>query len=177
MLKMSQAGRKARKAAAKVPVAEVTGAAEHAVESAREAFAEEVVPKVNAVTASLAAGAAAARSAVTEVADNAPAALAVLKGDAVASPKKRRGGKGKWFLLLGALAGGVAIAAYRRSSAKPDPWVTATPWAPPATNGAGSEASSAEPAVEDTAPAEDAAATDEANAAADASSANGAKTD
>ena len=73
------------------------------VESAREVFVEDVLPKVVSAIAAVAAGAAAAKDTATETAERAPDAFAVLKGDAVA---KQGGGKGKWLLLLGAIAAG-----------------------------------------------------------------------
>ena len=97
------------------------------VESAKDTFVDEVLPKVAQAIATVAAGAVAAKSAATEVAHNAPDAYSVLKGESAAKKK----GRGKWVLLLGALAAGAAVAAYRKSTAKPDPWATATPYAPP----------------------------------------------
>ena len=77
--------------------------------------------------ATIAAGAAAAKDTAGEAADRAPDAYAVLKGDAVV----KRGGKGKWILLLGALAAGAAVMAWRKSNERPDPWATAGPYTPP----------------------------------------------
>jgi hypothetical protein len=51
----------------------------------------------------------------------------VLKGDAVA----KKGGKGKWILLLGALAAGAAVMAWRKSNHRPDPWATAGSYTQP----------------------------------------------
>ena len=51
----------------------------------------------------------------------------MLKGDAVA----KKGGKGKWILLLGALAAGAAVMAWRKSNERPDPWATAGSYTPP----------------------------------------------
>jgi hypothetical protein len=98
------------------------------VESAREVFVEDVLPKVVSAIAAVAAGAAAAKDTATETAERAPDAFAVLKGDAVA---KQGGGKGKWLLLLGAIAAGAAIMAYRKSNERPDPWATAGTYTPP----------------------------------------------
>ena len=75
----------------------------------------------------IAAGAAAAKDSAAEAADRAPDAYAVLKGDAVA----KKGGKGKWLLLLGALAAGAAVMAWRKSNERPDPWATAGSYTPP----------------------------------------------
>jgi len=91
------------------------------VEQVREAFVDDVLPKVASALAAVAAGAAAAKESAVEAADRAPDAYAVLKGDAVA----KRGGKGKWILLLGALAAGAAVTAWRNGNHhRPDPWAT-----------------------------------------------------
>ena len=97
------------------------------VESARDTFVEDVLPKVASALAAIAAGAAAAKESAAEAAERAPDAYAVLKGDAVA----KKGGKGKWILLLGALAAGAAVMAWRRSNERPDPWATAGSYTPP----------------------------------------------
>ena len=97
------------------------------VEHARETFVDDVLPKVASALAAIAAGAAAARESAAEAADRAPDAYAVLKGDAVA----KKGGKGKWILLLGALAAGAAVMAWRKSNERPDPWATAGSYTPP----------------------------------------------
>ena len=97
------------------------------VEHARETFVEDVLPKLASALAAIAAGAAAAKESAVEAADRAPDAYAVLKGDAVA----KKGGKGKWILLLGALAAGAAVMAWRKSNERPDPWATAGSYTPP----------------------------------------------
>ena len=97
------------------------------VEHARDTFVEDVLPKVASALAAIAAGAAAAKESAAEAADRAPDAYAVLKGDAVA----KKGGKGKWILLLGALAAGAAVMAWRKSNERPDPWATAGSYTPP----------------------------------------------
>ena len=97
------------------------------VEHARETFVDDVLPKVASALAAIAAGAAAARESASEAAERAPDAYAVLKGDAVA----KKGGKGKWILLLGALAAGAAVMAWRKSNERPDPWATAGSYTPP----------------------------------------------
>ncbi len=97
------------------------------VEHARETFVDDVLPKVASALATIAAGAAAARESAAVAADRAPDAYAVLKGDAVA----KKGGKGKWILLLGALAAGAAVMAWRKSNERPDPWATAGSYTPP----------------------------------------------
>jgi hypothetical protein len=97
------------------------------VEHAREAFVEDVLPKLAGAVAAIAAGAAAARETAAEAAERAPDAYAVLKGDAVA----KKSGNGKWILLLGALAAGAAVTAWRKSNERPDPWATAGSYTPP----------------------------------------------
>ena len=97
------------------------------VEHARETFVEDVLPKIASALAAIAAGAAAAKESAAEAADRAPDAYAVLKGDAVA----KQGGKGKWILLLGAIAAGAAVMAWRKSNERPDPWATAGSYTPP----------------------------------------------
>ena len=97
------------------------------VEQARETFVDDVLPKGAGALAEIAAGAAAARESAVEAADRAPDAYAVLKGDAVA----KKGGKGKWILLLGAIAAGAAVMAWRKSNERPDPWATAGSYTPP----------------------------------------------
>ena len=97
------------------------------VEHAREAFVEDVLPKLASAVAAIAAGAAAARETAAEAAERAPDAYAVLKGDAVA----KKGAKGRWILLLGALAAGAAVMAWRKSNERPDPWATAGSYTPP----------------------------------------------
>jgi colicin import membrane protein len=97
------------------------------VEHAREAFVEDVLPKLASAVAAIAAGAAAARETAAEAAERAPDAYAVLKGDAVA----KKGSKGRWILLLGALAAGAAVMAWRKSNERPDPWATAGSYTPP----------------------------------------------
>jgi hypothetical protein len=97
------------------------------VEQARETFVDDVLPKVAGALATIAAGAAAARETAAVAADRAPDAYAVLKGDAVA----KKSGKGKWILLLGALAAGAAVMAWRKSNERPDPWATAGSYTPP----------------------------------------------
>ena len=86
-----------------------------------------MLPKIASALAAIAAGAAAAKETAAETADRAPDAYAVLKGDAVA----KKGGKGKWILLLGALAAGAAVMAWRKSNERPDPWASAGSYTPP----------------------------------------------
>ena len=93
------------------------------VEQVRETFVDDVLPKVAGGLAAIAAGAAAAKESAVEAVDRAPDAYAVLKGDAVA----KKGGKGKWIVLLGALAAGAAVMAWRQGNHRPNPWATASP--------------------------------------------------
>ncbi|MFW5470290.1 hypothetical protein ACOCJ4_09615 [Knoellia sp. CPCC 206435] len=93
------------------------------VQDARDTFVEEVVPKLASALATVLAGAAATKAAASEAADRAPDAYHVLKGDAVAKPAKRGGGKG--LVLLGLLAAGAAALAWKKSTEKKDPWATA----------------------------------------------------
>jgi hypothetical protein len=97
------------------------------VEQAREAFVDDVLPKIAGAIAAVAAGAAAAKESAVEAADRAPDAYAVLKGDAVA----KKGNRGTWLLVLGALAAGAAVVAWRRSNERPDPWASAGTYVPP----------------------------------------------
>jgi hypothetical protein len=97
------------------------------VEQARETFVDDVLPKVAGALATIAAGAAAARETAAVAAERAPDAYAVLKGDAVA----KKSGRGRWILLLGALAAGAAVMAWRKSNERPDPWATAGSYTPP----------------------------------------------
>ena len=97
------------------------------VEQARETFVDDVLPKIAGAIAAVAAGAAAAKESAVEAADRAPDAYAVLKGDAVA----KKGNSGTWLLVLGALAAGAAVVAWRRSNERPDPWASAGTYVPP----------------------------------------------
>ncbi|MGL5851657.1 MAG: hypothetical protein ACRCZD_12835, partial [Phycicoccus sp.] len=92
---------------------------------AKELFVDEVLPKLLAAAATVAAGAVAAKEQAVDTADRAPEALAVLKGDA----DVKKGGKGKWVLMLG-LAAGAAVFTWRKSQERPDPWATAAPYTP-----------------------------------------------
>lgn len=96
---------------------------------ARDAFIEEVVPKLASALATVLAGAAATKAAASEAADRAPDAYHVLKGDAVVKPAKRGGGKG--MVLLGLLAAGAAALAWKKSTEKKDPWATAGAYTAP----------------------------------------------
>ena len=97
------------------------------VEHASETFTDDVVPKVMAALTAIAASAAAAKEQAAEAAERAPDAYAVLKGDATA----KKSGKGRWVLLLGAVAAGAAVMAYRKSTERPDPWASAGSYTPP----------------------------------------------
>jgi hypothetical protein len=102
------------------------------MEQAKDTFVEDVLPKVMASLAAIAASAAAAKAQASDAAERAPEAYAVLKGEAEV---KSGGGKGKWILLLGGIAAGAAVMAYRRSNERPDPWATAGSYTPPRTTG------------------------------------------
>lgn len=106
------------------------------VQDAKDTFIEEVVPKLASALATVLAGAAATKAAASEAADRAPDAYHVLKGDAVAKPAKRGGGKG--LVLLGLLAAGAAALAWKKSTEKKDPWATAGAYTAP---GAGRDSS------------------------------------
>ena len=97
------------------------------IEHARETFTDDVLPKVMAALTAIAASAAAAKDQAAEAAERAPDAYAVLKGDAKATKKS----KGRWVLLLGAVAAGAAVMAYRKSTERPDPWASAGSYTPP----------------------------------------------
>src|SRR6188472_3558910 len=114
-------------ATAKVKAQEAAETLAPKVEHAKETFVDGVLPKIASALAAIAAGAAAAKESAAEAAERAPDAYAVLKGDAVA----KKGGKGKWILLLGALAAGAAVMAWRKSNERPDPWATAGSYTPP----------------------------------------------
>lgn len=47
------------------------------------------------------------------------------------SDAARRGGTGKWVLLIGTLAAAAGYLAYKRSTEKVDPWATAGSYTPP----------------------------------------------
>lgn len=87
--------------------------------------------------------------------------LSAVEGAGDSTRKCRAKGRGKWLIGLAALAIGAALAAYKRSADKPDPWATAIPYVPPTTSGtdAPSEpaASASESAVSADEPVEDAA--------------------
>jgi hypothetical protein len=97
------------------------------VEQVRETVVDDVVPKVASALAAIAARAAAAKESAVEAADRAPDAYAVLKGDAAA----KKGGKEKWIVLLGALAAGAAVVAWRKGNHRPDPWATSGSYTQP----------------------------------------------
>lgn len=112
------------------------------VDTARDRIVEDLLPRVTeAITAWAAATAAAKDEALTR----GHGAAAVMSGDAVASPKRK---KRTWLLLaLGLLAStaAAAVAFMKRSAPKDDPW--ATPIAEPyvaSSNGRHSAAASAE---------------------------------
>ncbi len=100
------------------------------IDAARDKLVDEVLPKlVDAINAATSQAAAARDEAASRGSD----AVAVLKGDAVAKPKKRRGRR---LLILGSLAAGVAAAfAVLKRRPQDDPWAVpsggmTSSWAP-----------------------------------------------
>lgn len=111
---------------------------------ARDSFVEEALPKiVEAVTGVVAAGTVARSDAIAKVRDSdavhrAADAAAVLKGDKVATEKKKSGGFLSGLLAtLGLLAAAGALAWFfnKRAVEKDDPWARplADPYVPPST--------------------------------------------
>lgn len=133
------------KEAASERLAEAAERARPKVEAAQDSFNDTVLPKlaaaVTAAAAAIAAGAEQAREAAAPrveharetavlATDRSKDAYSVLKGDAVAKP--RRGGAGKWLIGLGLAAAAVAaVAAFRKQQQADDPWAT------PLSDGAG----------------------------------------
>ncbi|MEO8555363.1 MAG: hypothetical protein ABI474_01730 [Actinomycetota bacterium] len=91
------------------------------VDIARDKIVDELLPRVTeAITAWAAASAAAKDEAISRGAG----AAAVVSGDAVATPKRKKRGKVMLTLsLLGAAAAG-AVAFVKKSAPKDDPWAT-----------------------------------------------------
>lgn len=98
------------------------------IDAARDKLVDEVLPKlVEAITAATTQASAVRQEATTRGSD----AVAVIKGEAVAKPKKKHRVR-KVLLLGGATAGAVAAVKAMRGK-KEDPWATpagATSWAP-----------------------------------------------
>jgi len=92
------------------------------VDLARDKIVDELLPRV---TEAITAWAAASAAAKDEVVSRSAGAVAVVSGDAVATPKRKKK-KGKVMLtlsLLGAAAAGAA-AFLKKSAPKDDPWAT-----------------------------------------------------
>ena len=92
------------------------------VDTARDRIVDDLLPKVAEAIAAVAAASAAARANAADVADRSGGAYAVLKGEAVAKPRR----KGKMLLTLGILAAAAAAAAvvFKKSAPREDPWAT-----------------------------------------------------
>ena len=91
------------------------------VDIARDKIVDELLPRV---TEAITAWAAASAAAKDEVVSRGAGAAAVVKGDAVAKPKRKR--RGRVLMALGLLgAAGAAVTSFLKKSApKDDPWAT-----------------------------------------------------
>lgn len=69
--------------------------------------------------------------------------------EAAGAADARSGRKRPWLLALALLAAGAGYAAYKRSTNKPDPWASATPYVPPTPSPAPAESSSSESSSDD----------------------------
>lgn len=124
------------------------------IDAARDKLVDEVLPKlVDAITAATSQAAAVREEASSRGSD----AVAVLKGDAVAKPKKRH--RVRKVLLLGGLVAGGAAAFKAMRGKKEDPWATpagTTSWAPatPAPSSTPAAAAEAEADLQDAAASE-----------------------
>jgi len=97
------------------------------VDTARDKIVEELLPRL---TEAIAAFAAATTAAKDEAVSRGAGAAAVISGDAVASPRRKKKGRVLLALgLLGAAAAGAAAFMKRSGAPKDDPW--ATPLADP----------------------------------------------
>ncbi len=96
------------------------------VDTARNKIVDELLPRVAEAIAAFAAASAAAKD---EAVSRGTDAAAVISGDAVASPKRKK--KGRVLLTLGLFAAAAAAAGafMKKSAPKDDPW--ATPLADP----------------------------------------------
>ena len=113
------------------------------IDAARDLLVEEVLPKlVDAINAATTQAAAAREEAAARGSD----AAAVLKGDAVATPKKKHRVRNA-LMLGGFVAGAVAAVKSLRADPKDDPWATpagtGSSWAPAETTGAAAAAADA----------------------------------
>ena len=92
------------------------------VDATRDHIVDDWLPKLSAAIATVVAASNAAKDQALDVSDRAPQALSVLKGESVA---RRKGRRGKVFLVLGVLAAiGAAVAAVLNRQPKDDPWAT-----------------------------------------------------
>ena len=112
------------------------------VDTARDKIVDDLLPKVAEAITAVAAASAAARANATDLTDRGGDALSVLKGEAVAKPKRSGG---KVLITLGILAALAAAAAafFKKSAPREDPWATPlgdTYTAPSATGTTGSSA-------------------------------------
>lgn len=102
------------------------------VDTARDKIVDELLPRV---TEAITAWAAASAAAKDEAVSRGRGASAVIAGDAVASPKHK---KGRVLLILGVLAAtaATAMAFLKKSAPKDDPWTTplADPYVAPPTD-------------------------------------------
>jgi hypothetical protein len=112
------------------------------VDTARDKIVDDLLPKVAEAIAAVAAASAAARANAVDLTDRSGDALSVLKGEAVAKPRHR---KGKVLLTLGILAAVAAAAAafFKKSAPREDPWATplGDTYTAPGTTGAGASGS------------------------------------
>ena len=119
------------------------------VDTARDKIVDDLLPKVAEAITAVAAASAAARANATDLTDRGGDALSVLKGEAVAKPKRSGG---KVLITLGILAAVAAAAAafFKKSAPREDPWATPlgdSYTAPSATGTAGSGVASAKDKV------------------------------
>lgn len=130
------------------------------VDIARDKIVDELLPRV---TEAITAWAAASAAAKDEAVSRGTGAAAVIAGDAVASPKRKK--RGRVLMTVGLLgAAGAAVTSFMKKSApKDDPWATplTDPYVAPS-NGRHSGLASSEPTAAASAP--EAAATPKAAA-------------
>jgi hypothetical protein len=93
-----------------------------AVQTAQTKLSEDVMP---AVAAAVTAAIAASEPFLEEAKSRGGTAVAALKGEAVAAP--RRKGRGRWIMLLGIVAGAAAGWAIWKRRQRPEPWQQASP--------------------------------------------------
>jgi hypothetical protein len=141
------------------------------IDAARDKLVDEVLPKlVDAINAATSQAAAARDEAASRGSD----AVAVLKGEAVAKPKKKHRLR-KLLMLGGLVAAGAAAFKAMRGGPKDDPWATpaggASSWAP-TPSASESAAAAADAALEEAAASE----AIEADAAAESAPAAGGDT-